>query len=205
MAALVFLPSAVIAQVANEFWPEIDISYRPAEHQRTLLELKGQADRETSKNEAKIGLYQDYLWLPHGFVRAGYRYIFSTNDARHRESRLDAEGTLNRPLGSGFTFTDRLRWEFRWVNKEYSFRIRERLRLEREQRGQHTLKLMPYTSLELFYDSRFYTIARLEGRLGSKIGVRGPLSFDVFYVRQQNSRTSPHDINALGLGLAFAF
>lgn len=205
IAGFGLFPSPALAQVSNSFWPEVDISRRPAKHQRILLELKGQAEQEVSQREAKIGLYQDYLWLPRGFVRAGYRYIFSTDDAGHRESRIDAEGTFNQPIGRGATFSDRLRWEFRWVNKKYSFRIRERVGLEHDVQGPNKLKLTPYGSFEMFYDSRFYTIARLEGRLGTKIAARGPVSFDPYLARQQNSRTSPHDINALGLRFALAF
>jgi hypothetical protein len=198
-AALPWSARGAGAQVSNEIWPEMDASWRPAKHQRTYFEFLWQSEREEDKREAKVGLYQDYLFLPHGFLRAGYRYVFSTHNGSHKESRIVTEGTVN-GLTKGATFGARTRSEFRWVNGVYSYRIRERLRVEQETHG-----VKPFVSAEAFYDSRFHTIARLEGRLGAELRIHGPVSFEPYYVRQENSRTRPSDINALGLKLALAF
>ena len=198
-AALPCSARGIGAQVSNEIWPETDVSWRPAKHQRTYFEFLWQSEREEDKREAKVGLYQDYLFLPHGFLRAGYRYVFSTRNGNHKESRIVTEGTLN-GLAKGATFGFRTLGEFRWINGVYSYRIRERLRVENEAR-----RVKPFVSIEAFYDSRFRTVARLEGRLGAQLKIRGPVSLEPYYVRQENSRTKPSDINALGLKLAFAF
>jgi hypothetical protein len=88
------LASAAVAQQAtNELWPELDVYWTPAKHQRTVLELSGSSEREAAKKEATVGLYQDYLQLPRGYLRAGYRFTFSTRDASYRESRIVGEAT----------------------------------------------------------------------------------------------------------------
>ena len=68
--------------------------WRPAVHQRTFLELSSSTEREGTKRESTVGLYQDYLSLPKGYLRAGYRFTFSTRDASYRESRIVGEGVF---------------------------------------------------------------------------------------------------------------
>src|SRR5690242_4194617 len=78
--------SAGAQQATSELWPELDVFWTPAQHQRTMLELSGTNEQESAKQQATIGLYQDYLQLPKGYLRAGFRYTRSTNDASYRES-----------------------------------------------------------------------------------------------------------------------
>src|SRR5437764_564162 len=98
LAVLIFLSSHAVAQVPTEFWPELDIFWRPALHQRTFLEVSGSADHEAAKREATVGLYQDYLNLPSLYLRAGYRYTFTTRDASYRESRVVGEAVVSRNI-----------------------------------------------------------------------------------------------------------
>jgi hypothetical protein len=109
-------------------WPELDVYWRPAERQRTFLELAGASDRDGPKREAAIGLYQDYLNLPSGYLRAGYRFSFSTSDASYRESRIVGEGVVTAYSSGMVRLVDRGRLELRWVNGTFSYRVRERLR-----------------------------------------------------------------------------
>src|SRR5690242_21364212 len=77
----------------NELWPELDVYWTPAKHQRTMLELSGTNEQESAKKQATIGLYQDYLQLPRGYIRAGLRFTRSTNDASYQEARIVTEPT----------------------------------------------------------------------------------------------------------------
>jgi len=185
---------------STEIWPEVDILWTPARHQRTFLELSASTEREGSKREATVGLYQDYLHLPRGYLRAGYRYTFSTRDASYRESRAVLETTF--AVGAPFSMrvVNRLRPELRWVNGEYSYRVRERLHVGRlpfllQPRGRFWA---PYVTAEVYYDSRFDALSRVAGRIGTEFSVRGPASMDVFIARQNNSRPERSYVNALG-------
>jgi len=200
LVVLFLCPLAVEAQATQELWPELDVYYRPAEHQRTFLELSGSSEREGSKREATVGLYQDYLELPRAFFRVGYRYTFSTRDASYRESR----GVLEEDITVGslrrLRMIQRTRLELRWVNGEYSYRVRERLHLQRLSTATSGRQWAPYVTAEVYYDSRYRGFSRIAGRVGTDFSIRGPVKMDVYVARQNNLRgIQPSFVNALGI------
>jgi hypothetical protein len=202
LAMLVALPVVAAAQsVTTETWPEVDVYWRPAVHQRTFLEMSASSEREGSKREATVGLYQDYLNLPFGYLRGGYRYTFSTRDASYRESRLVGEGVASMPVLSRFRLVNRGRLEWRWVNGDPSYRVRERIQLQLVSKTGRGPAWTPYGTFEAYYDSRYRTIARLGGRVGTEARLSRRLSTDVYLARQDNSRGTPEGLNALGVVL----
>jgi len=203
-AALIAVVRSAGAQT-SELWPELDVYWQPAEHQRTFLELSASAEQEGSKRQATAGLYQDYLFLPSGYVRGGYRFTFSTHDASYRESRLVGEW-VERVLSHGMArLVNRARFEMRWVNGEPSYRIRERLHFQRVPPKPRGLALAPYGTVEVYYDSRFGAISRLAGRVGTEARLVGPASVDVYVARQDNLRESPSYVNALGMTIKLVY
>lgn len=202
LAALVLLPQPGRAQT-TELWPELDLYWRPAEHQRSYLELSSSTEREGTKREASTGLYQDYLFLPLGYVRAGFRYTFSTRGASRRESRIVTELTHTYDFSPLWHLANRARFEPRWVNGVYSYRFRERLHFQREIRPPRTMTIAPYATAEAYYDSQYRSISRLGARVGGVLRLNGRRSIDVYLARQDNSRTEPRYIDAVGLTFAF--
>jgi hypothetical protein len=203
-AALIAVVRSAGAQT-SELWPELDVYWQPAEHQRTFLELSASAEQEGSKRQATAGLYQDYLFLPSGYVRGGYRFTFSTHDASYRESRLVGEW-VERVLSHGMArLVNRARFEMRWVNGEPSYRIRERLHFQRVPPKPRGLALAPYGTVEVYYDSRFGAISRLAGRVGTEARLVGPASVDVYVARQDNLRELPSYVNALGMTIKLVY
>lgn len=197
-AGLLALAGPAGAQT-SELWPELDVYWQPAEHQRTFLELSASAEQEGSKRQDTAGLYQDYLFLPNGYVRGGYRFTFSTHDASYRESRLVGEW-VERLFSRGMArLVNRARFEMRWVNGDPSYRIRERLHLQRVPPKPRGLALAPYGTFEVYYDSRLGAISRLAGRVGTEARLVGPASVDVYVARQDNLREPPSYVNALGV------
>jgi uncharacterized protein DUF2490 len=200
VAALLTISSPASAQKpTQEFWPELDVYWQPAEHQRTFLELSKSAEREGTKDEGTIGLYQDYLHLPLGYLRGGYRFTFSSQDASYRESRIVGEGVITAYSHGLARLLNRTRLELRWVNNVYSYRVRDRLHLQRVSPSQKGLALAPYVTFEAYYDSRYNSIARLAGRVGSEARLARRVSIDVYVARQNNSRDVPRYVNALGV------
>jgi hypothetical protein len=191
--------------VTTETWPEIDVYWRPAEHQRTFLETSASSEREGAKHEASVGLYQDYLNLPFGYLRGGYRFTFSTRDASYRESRIVGEGVAAFPLRWCLRLLNRGRVEGRWVNGEPSYRIRERIQLQRVSYATTGPAWTPYGTFEAYYDSRYRTIARLAGRVGVEARLTRRASLDVYIARQDNSRGAPAAVNALGVTLKLEY
>jgi len=196
------LASAASAQSAtNELWPELDVYWTPAKHQRTMLELSSSSEREAAKKQATIGLYQDYLQLPSGYLRAGIRFTRSTNDASYQEARIVGE-VVERVAGdSTWRLVERSRVEFRWVNSDYNWRLRERLHLQRFFASPIRFDPRPYGTFEAYYYSQYNTIARLAGRVGVEFRAWKDSDIDVYLARQENSRGEPARVNALGLTL----
>jgi len=198
LALLMAVAGSASAQ-STEFWPEVDVYWRPAEHQRTFLELSSSAERDGPKREATVGLYQDYLRLPIGYLRAGYRFTFSTRDASYRESRIVGEGVVTCYSSDVARLLNRTRGELRWVNGAYSYRIRDRLHLQRVPPKDSRFGLAPYGTFEVYYDSREAQISRLAGRVGSEKRLSGRASIDVYIARQNNLHSTPSYVNALGI------
>ncbi len=184
-AALIAVGGSAGAQT-SELWPELDVYWQPAEHQRTFLELSASVEQEGSKRQDTAGLYQDYLFLPNGYVRGGYRFTFSTHDASYRESRLVGEW-VERVFSHGMVrLVNRARFEMRWVNGDPSYRVRERLHLQRVPPNARWPALAPYGTFEVYYDSRLGAVSRLAGRVGTEARLFGPASVDVYVARQDN-------------------
>ncbi len=186
-------------EVADELWPELNVYWTPAKHQRTMLELSSSSEREAAKRQETIGLYQDYLQLPGGYLRAGYRFTFSTHDASYRESRIVTEATERVAGATSWRLVERSRLEFRWVNSVYNWRLRERLHLQRYFSSPMRFDPRPYGTLEAYYYSQYNTIARLAGRVGVEFRVWKASDIDLYLARQENSRGQPPRVNALGL------
>ena len=194
--ALLLVPSIAAAQ-ATQFWPELDVYWRPALRQRTFLELSSSVDQDSPSRDDSIGLYQDYLNLPAGFLRGGYRFTHSPNGS-YTESRIVLEGTY-RTYGTDLVrLLNRTRLELRWVNGAYSYRVRERVHFQRISQMHHGPAWGPYVTFEAYYDSRYNTIAKLGGRIGTEALLGGNRAIDVYIARQNNSRETPRYVNALG-------
>jgi len=203
LAALFLLlstPLALRAQsTATEVWPELDVHWRTSARFRSVLEVALQTEREAEKREATVGLYEDLLRLPAGYARVGFRYSFSTRDDSYRESRVVGEFVFRPWATASLRLLNRTRGELRWIDEEYSYRIRDRLHLQRVPQDSSGRAWAPYGTLEAYFDSRFDVIAKLGGRVGTELRLVGPASLDVYIARQHDLRPSERRVNALGV------
>jgi hypothetical protein len=204
-AATMMMAARSLAAQSSEIWPELDVYWQPALHQRTFLELSSSSDRDSPTRNVTVGAYQDYVFLPLGYLRGGYRFSFSTHDASYRESRLVGEATLRVASWGKLRLVERSRGEWRWVNGQPSYRLRERLHLQRWAPSLRGLALAPYGAFEVYYDSRVQSISRLGGRVGSEARLGGPASIDLYVARQNNLREPPAYVNALGATVKLLF
>jgi len=107
-------------------------------------------------------------------------------------------------IGEPRLLTDRTRVDLRNKEGSTSQRLRNRLQYEYEmQVGGSTF--VPYTNFELYYKTRYDTIARDKIELGATF-VFSPLAdLTPYYARQIDTRPRRTDRNALGLVLALHF
>ena len=208
----------------KEFWPEIDvyIELKP----KVRLNLLGTVSRSVEDGEfrnaqayeAQFGAHIDYIPNEHVILRTGYRFGTSlgSNSEPFKEHRFLTEQTLRTLLPGGLLLSDRNREDFRWVDGDFSFRYRNRVTVER---GFHLFKertITPYVSGELFYDTRYDIWNRNRYAVGVQTSLRpgGVLKtllprrqiiLDLYYMRQNDSRSDRPHVNALGAALSFYF
>jgi Protein of unknown function (DUF2490) len=183
----------------TQYRPELDVYWKSSAHWRTFFQLAGQEENSESPRDPLIGLFEDYLFAPDGYLRAGYRYNLHSYESRplvelaFRVFKIGPVRLLNR---------NRVEW--RWVDGKYSYRARERVQLQRVPPPKG-LGLAPYAMFEAYYDSRYRTIARLAPRVGTTMRLLGPASMDLYYMRQDNLRGKPAYVNIGGLIFEFSY
>ena len=208
----------------SEFWPEIDvyITVKPKVRLYFLGTVSKSVEDGELRNaqgyEGQIGVHVDYIPNNHVILRTGYRYgtAVGSNSEPFKEHRLVTEQTLRHLLPGDFILSDRNREDFRFVNGDFSFRYRNRVTLEREVHLFKGRNITPYVSGEIFYDTRYKTWNRNRWAVGVQQSLlRGPLQklllpkrqviLDLYYMRQNDSRSEIQHVNALGAALSFYF
>jgi hypothetical protein len=81
----------------------------------------------------------------------------------------------------------------------FSTRYRSRLTIERETVIGSDFVVAPYISVEPFYDTRYPAWARVQYQVGATFPVAREIAVEVYYGRQQNWRSQPERVNALGI------
>jgi Protein of unknown function (DUF2490) len=138
-------------------------------------------------------------------LRLGYRYGWNLNDpSEYEEHRILFEATARYPLVEHLMLINRNRLDVRNLNGEWSWRYRNRTRLEREiPLGSRAAT--PYAMVEFFYDDRYDVWNRQRYCAGIEWPVGGKSIIDTYYCRQDDSRSTIAHVNAFGLALSLFF
>lgn len=225
LAALVVLSSAVTSRAQDEtrddFWPEVDAYKNLGDHARGMLMASSDRSKEGDLRQATVGAMVDYFakpfardWLHHRpdvekkhylMLRGGYRYTWDVENSptTYQENRLLVEGTV-RASHRRFFFLNRNRVEWRDINDEWSWRYRNRTRVE----GDFSLRTRaatPYLMVEFFYDSRYDDWNRQLYYAGTDWPIFKKAILDVYYCRQNDSESSTAHVNAIGATLKLYF
>jgi hypothetical protein len=171
-------------------------------------------------NTSPTGNDDIYLDIPnkHIVLRTGYRFGTSVGDTStpYQENRFLTEQTLRKMLPGSLRLSDRNREDFRFVDGDFSFRYRNRVTIEREFHLFKKRTITPYVSGEIYYDTRYSAWNRNRLTAGVQTSLRrGPLLrmimpkrqviLDLYYTRQNDSRSQTQHVNALGAALALYF
>ena len=114
---------------------------------------------------------------------------------RNKEERLTIEATVRFPLRK-VTFSDRNRFEYHWRTPHLDFiHYRNKMQLER---ALNLWKLTGFVADEVFYDSHFDAWIRNRIYAGVSKKVNQHLSFELYYMRQNDGHSRPGDLNVLG-------
>ncbi len=206
------------ADTRTETWSEVGV-YVPLDEKWRLFFIAtlNRAEETREDLESTFGAHVDYNVNKRLTLRAGYRYGFSpSDDDPFKEHRILAEQTFRQDLPLAILLSDRNREDFRFVNGKFSFRYRNRITLEREFRV-FKRSITPYGAVELFYDTRFDVWNRNRLTAGTQIQLkrgfpllreltpRKQVILDLYYTKQNDSRSQPNHIHAIGATLALHF
>lgn len=179
---------------------------------RFRLVVSGGTEKASETNESfegQVGAYVDYFFKDRVTLRAGYRYGFSlgANDP-FKEHRIVLDQSLHKPLPWSFVLSDRNRQELRWVDSDFSMRFRNRVTIEKAfPLGKRSL--IPYSSGEIFYDTRYSSFNRFRLAIGTEIAfakrelwisnLRRQRVLNLYYLWQRDSRSQPKGLQAIGV------
>lgn len=234
LVPLAFAPDAraqsELEQRVNQFWPEANAFVTLNDHSRLfLLASLARAREFATSTEASYGIHYDYFAealpprlleaLPNMerywslWFRVGYNRVEALGGDGD-ENRLLFDATLrSRPLQWGLQLANRSRIELRDIEGDFSWRYRNRSRIERafnplellgERLGaplQSRLGLAsvtPYAMLEYFWDSRPSDWNRRYQQYGVEFEFGDGYGAEVYVGVQDDRRASRPSVVAIG-------
>jgi hypothetical protein len=201
----------------KELWSGLDV-YAPLNEKFRLyfMATANRAEETRGSFETTFGAHVDYNVNKRFVLRAGYRYSFAPGDDDFEEQRIVTEQTFRQDLPWKMLLSDRNRQDWRFINGDFSFRYRNRVRLEREIRAWGR-SFTPYGSVEVYYDTRFDVWNRNRLTAGAEFQLkrgfpllreltpRKQVILDIYYTKQNDSRSQPNHVHAVGATVALHF
>ena len=222
VAFLVLFGTLTARAAEDQFWPELEGYFKLDDQVRTYLKASATRAEDTDGDDddphykdATLGAHLDFSLRPfmrkalqeedwernrYLWMRVGYNYIENHRDngKSYHENRGIVELSLRQPLFDWLIFSERLKWDLRDIDGRYSNRYRIRFGLESKvQVLEYTT--VPYVRAEAFYDTRFDTWNRDRYQAGMEVTLTPRWRIEPFLARQNDSRSRPEHINALGL------
>lgn len=201
--------AAGAAETTKEFWPELQAWWRLSPSTQLLFNPAPTRSRESDERTAvDWGLYLDYR-APNdpASYRVGYVYSVSnpTNaQSRSTENRIVLDYNYRWKIGEAGQLTDRTRLDLRDQEGATSQRLRNRLQYEVESRlGE--MPFVPYGNIELYYDTRYDTIARYKFELGATFIFSTQVELTPYLGWQTDTQPQRQNVKALGMMLALRF
>lgn len=200
----------------DQWWPELDTYLRVNKKTRLSFFAKRSTDG-SDYDSVSIGPNLDFYLKPlrkrvrsndatkdkYLIFRIGYRYL--GNASGPSENRGIVQFTGRAPLPWSMLLSDRDRADLRWVGgRKFSWRYRNRLTLERSVRIGR-VGVTPYVRGEIFYISRYGTWSRNSYSFGMEMPLGRRMQAEPYFERENQSRTSPQHVNALGVKFSLHF
>jgi hypothetical protein len=208
MWCCIVLAGAAHAETHYEWWPELDLWYKLTDVLR--LELTGSGTRNDSgdRTDGTGAIYLDYRMNDPISWRVGYSYVNTLPDApgqnNNVEHRVSLDFNYRWRLGNEFLLTDRTRLDLRDIEGDESYRVRNRLRIERPFKLTRTTVTL-YFQPEAYYDSRYDTVSRVRLEAGGVISLGKTWEADFYLGHQHDSAPKDKDVAALGITISAYF
>lgn len=214
------------AHADTQIWPEIDGFFPIGERTRVMAMASSTRSEDSSLEDGRwhrsgfqAGAHLDvslqpllrpelaeqdwerarFLWM-----RIGYRYVgsYPADKDAYGENRGILELSARHPLESGWALKGRLKWDLRDIDGRHSNRYRVRAGIERKvQAG--TKSVTPYAEVESYYDTRYDTWNRQRYQAGIDIPAGKHWTLEPYLAYQEDRRSVPGSVMALGLTLKY--
>jgi hypothetical protein len=224
MAPLMLLCLALPARAeepdsTNEFWPEFDIFIKLNEKSRLFI-LYSATKQENlgafadGQNGVHFDFYAVSAFRPvissidqsrSKFLMVRVGYLVSrprNNSGTSTEHMATAEATARAQLRGGLLFSERNRFDFRWVEGDPRHRYRNRLKLERTF-GIGRFQFTPYAHGEIFYDLKPRDWSRLRYAAGAEFSITKRIVLEAYFLRQNTWASTPQFVHAFGTAVQF--
>jgi hypothetical protein len=208
LVATLAMGTGAHSSTQTEVWPKLEIWFHLTEQTRLLLTGSGTRDAESGdRTQGAYGLYFDYRANEQISYRAGYLYEAGVSQQGKRNSnehRGVFDFTYRWQIADHAQLGDRTRVDLREMNNETTYRLRNRLRLDREFQVRH-VSLTPYASLEAFYDSHLDRVNRLRFELGTTVPTGNQVEWEFYLVRLRDVYPKTKFVNAIGITLKIKY
>jgi hypothetical protein len=203
--AATLMAGADAGAVSNEIWPELDVSFPLVEPLRLLLTGSGTRDADSGdKSQGAFAAYLDYRVSQNISVRAGYKYLenlkLATGARESTEHRQVYDFNYDWHLGEDAQIADRTRVDVRDIGGRTTYRFRNRL-LFTHALALRRVHLVPYASAEVFYDTQYDRLNRLQFRLGTTLPTGPNIAWEFYFARQRDTYPTTKFVDALGITL----
>ena len=209
------------ADTTNEVWPEINAFIKVSDRSRIFAVYTATRQKNLGTYaDGQTGIYFDLWALPplrrrltgHAdasrskllLLRTGY--LFSrpkNNSGAATEHMLTSEATGRVHMRASLLLSDRSRIDLRWLNGEFRWRYRNRLKLERTFRER--FEFTPHGHAKVFYSLDQSNWTRLRYAAGTEWAVTRRIVLEGYLPRQNDWGSVPQFVNAIGIVMQFYF
>jgi hypothetical protein len=207
------------SNTSNEFWPETDVFINLNQKSRLLFVYSGTRQQDLGAYaDGQTGVYFDYWAFPAFramrsqpdaslskllLVRAGYLFSSPRNGSTTAtEHMLTYELTGRLPLPASMLLSDRNRIDLRWVDGDFRWRYRNRLKFQRTFSA-GPFELTPYAQGEVFHSFDQGKWTRVRYAAGLEWAITQRIVLEGYFLRQNDPASFPQFVNALGMALQF--
>jgi hypothetical protein len=223
LALFLLCPAGVLcaqgSPTQSQFWPEVDAYVGLNKSSRLFFNYSAtRSNGLETYNDGLVGGHFDFYALrffrererKHPdmarlrilMLRGGYNFSESPPGSSNPYTKHipTFEGTVRAQLPREILLADRNRGDLTVENGVFKPVYRNRLRLERPFKG-GKFELSPYAEAEVFYEYQYDAFTRFQFSGGLEWSLNRHFVLQPYYLRQRYTRSSPNNVNVLGLTL----
>ena len=210
------------AQWFDQTWPGVNVYWKLNDNSRLFFLYAGTRVQAGGYSDGKLGAHVDLFVRPlvkqrmerhpdiatNRFLSIRLGYLYGATPKNRLDPFVEHTPTVEITprfyLPKRISMTTRSRFDFRFLDGDFTPRFRLREKVERSF-GLGRFTLTPYAHAEAFYDWRYNSIHRFRFAGGGEFQLHRHFVLEAYYLRQQDSRPVSTSMNVVGLVAQFYF